>query len=360
MKKALSKESPIITKEEEGRIVQTLITPANKYYVYALCKRDRTPFYIGKGSGARVLQHRDAAQQAKESIESDGTLTGEEKEEKISELTKKLQTILDENTDLQMLIIKWGLTENEALMCESALINLLEFTKETTVEELTNIVNGHASKAEKETSSDVKTKARTLERFLKECAIPERAIDGIREKVVFVKIHEFYPKCINREGLADNEKVKECVRGNWTIDRNRRDKIRYIFALYRRRVVGVFRIRRVSREVGEEYHFGLKGFPVFPEAERVLDRNIARFSSMKDAKKNLDPNSFNALKAFLKSKRTATRRTDNAVLSKLRTRIYFEIDDNIPEELAQFRDCLLKKEGNKGFFAGQYPIRYNF
>lgn len=109
--------------EEEERVVKTLETGHEKHYVYALCTHDGVPFYIGKGCGRRVLDHRDAAEQAKESIASDDSLSDVEKARKIEELTEKLKTILNE-PNLQMVIIKWGLTEGEAFMCESALINL--------------------------------------------------------------------------------------------------------------------------------------------------------------------------------------------------------------------------------------------
>jgi hypothetical protein len=348
-----------VTPQEEKQILQTLEVGKNNYYVYALCKGDRTPFYIGKGNGPRVLDHRKAAVQAQASIESDDTLTPEEKQKKIKELEPKLQTIIDQNTDLQMVIIKWGLTEKEALMCESTLINIIQFTKGATIGELTNNINGHASKAEKESLSDVKTKARSLETFLAECAIPERAINDIRENVVFIKINDFYPKCIDEEGCADNEKVKDCVRGIWPIAKNKRDKIRYVFALYHRRVVGIFHVRRVSKEIGVEYRSGLKGFPKFPDDARAIDWNIARFSSVEEAERKLDATPRDALLEFLKSRISSRRPTENAVLADFRERVYFELDDTIPTELAQFKNCLLKKEGRKKYFSGQYPLLFH-
>ncbi len=170
-----------MTHEEEERVVKTLDSGTGKYYVYALCKRDGTPFYIGKGCGRRVFQHREAAQQAQESISSDDTLDERAKESKTAELTRKLQTILNQEDDLQMVIVKWGLTSDEAFMCESALINLLSFLNGKSIEELTNIVNGHASETEKESHALVKTKARTLDQFLVDCAIEERPIEKLQQ-----------------------------------------------------------------------------------------------------------------------------------------------------------------------------------
>lgn len=350
-----------MTHEEEERVVRTLDAGTGKYYVYALCKRNGTPFYIGKGCGWRVFQHREAAQQAQESISSDDTLDETAKAAKIAELTQKLRTIIEQERDLQMVVVKWGLTSNEAFMCESALINLLSFLKGKTIEELTNIVNGHASETEKNSPSDVKTKARSLETFLMECAIPERSIDDVSERVVFVKINDFYPKCINQNGFADNEKVKDCVRGIWKIDRNRRNQIRYAFALYRRRAVGIFRIVRVSEGVGEEYHSGLMGFPSFPPDARAMDRFIAQFPSVEEAERRLAPATFEAFREDLRKRKTPKRcTTENAALSDWRKRVYFELDDTVPPELARFKNCLLKKDGDAGFFNTRGSIRFNF
>lgn len=350
-----------MTHEEEERVVQTLGSGTDKYYVYALCKRDGTPFYIGKGCGWRVFQHREAALQARDSIESDDTLTEAEKVAKIEELTRKLQTILEQEGNLKMVIVKWGLSSKEALMCESALINLLSYSCGKRIGALTNLVNGHSSEAEKNSASNVKTKARTLEAFLMECAIPERAINSIQEPVVFIKINDFYPKCINRDGVADNNKVKDCVRGIWKIHRTRRSRLRYVFAIYRRRAVGIFRIRRVSDDVGIEYHSGLKGFPVFPPVERAMDRNIARFPSVEEARRNLAPGDFEAFLKNLRERETQRRCvTENAVLADWRKRVYFEIDDIIPPEIALFKDCLLKKDGDDNFFSTRGSIRFNF
>ena len=261
-----------MTKEEEKRLVQTLDAGASKYYVYTLCKSDGTPFYIGKGAGARVLNHKDAAEQARGSIEADDTLTEEEKNEKIGRLTDKFQAILRENESLQMFIIKWGLTESESFMCESALINLLAFVEGRTIVGLTNIVNGHTSKPEKASVADVKTKARTLSQFLQECAISQKDVSDVRDGVVCIKINGFYLRCLNEDGTPDMEKVKESVRGAWKIHWSRRDKIKYIFALYCGRVVGIFHVTSPGRELGAACRNGAPDYPRFPVAIRETEK----------------------------------------------------------------------------------------
>ena len=176
-----------MTIEEENRLVQTLDSGVNRYYVYALCKQDGTPFYIGKGCGNRVLNHENVAQLAKDTIDADDTLTEAEKAEKLAKQTEKIRIIIQQDVNPLKVIIKWGPSEQEAFMCESSIINLLGFMsgKDISLAALNKMVKGHASKQEKDSVADVKTKARSIESFLNEVAIPERGIEEIDRRVAF-------------------------------------------------------------------------------------------------------------------------------------------------------------------------------
>ncbi len=89
-----------------------------KYYVYLYVDpRDGLPFYVGKGKGNRLLAHLDDTAET-------------EKVRRIAELRK-----LGRQPDIE--ILKYGLTEREALLIESSAIELLG------VEQLTNRVKGH-------------------------------------------------------------------------------------------------------------------------------------------------------------------------------------------------------------------------
>ena len=158
-----------MTSEECKRIQDTLGVGPRSYYVYALCT-DSGPFYIGKGKGLRILNHQDVALLAEENVNADDTLSSDEKQERIRAMSTKLQNLIANKEEIAPVIIKWGLTEHEAFMCESSLINLLKFCKGKSISELTNLVNGHASPVELANSADVKTKARPLSLFLTECA----------------------------------------------------------------------------------------------------------------------------------------------------------------------------------------------
>lgn len=91
-----------------------------KYYIYLYVDpRTQRPFYVGKGQGNRIYSHL-----------SDSNDT--EKVKRIAELRKLgLEPVLE--------ILKYGLTEREAFLVESAAIELLG------VDELTNRVKGHGA-----------------------------------------------------------------------------------------------------------------------------------------------------------------------------------------------------------------------
>ena len=106
---------------------QTVIE-ALQYYVYCLVDpRDNKIFYVGKGYGNRVFNH--AADSLNENLDS-----------------LKLNTIRDickEGLQVGYYIIRHGLSENEAYIVESALIDVITYEQFNTESILTNIQAGH-------------------------------------------------------------------------------------------------------------------------------------------------------------------------------------------------------------------------
>ena len=115
-KKSIEKEKIISTLDGDGG--------KNRFYVYALCDENHKPFYIGKGEGGRVWAHEEGKEKETEKIEKKN-VSKEEKEKMLEELSEKYKKIDVIGKDkVEKVIIKWGLTEPEAFMAESALINL--------------------------------------------------------------------------------------------------------------------------------------------------------------------------------------------------------------------------------------------
>lgn len=194
-----------------------------RYYVYGLFEKGKPyPFYIGKGQNARVFQHEAEYQEIYDSIKDEPDF--ESRWAKLSEKLKKIEKA----KEIEKVIIKWGLTNEEAYMCESALINLYQYMvyqykaeseagKKLQLEELTNALNGHASELEKANKAG-KTKARTVKDFVVECALDkldistgERGKSPIDALVIFIRINKLY-----QSGMSDEE-LREITRGCWNI-----------------------------------------------------------------------------------------------------------------------------------------------
>lgn len=368
-----------LTVEERKRLDITLseTNPARKFYVYALCDRG-VPFYIGKGEGLRVLAHENDAQ-AMQLVQDNiadllcerGGLTPEEEARYKRILTEKLSQIRDSKArgDFSSVIIKWGLTSAEAFMCESALINLLRTLEGKSVLPLTNLVNGHASDAEAKSVANVKTAARDIPTFLSECAVATRELSELKDlgyegRVAIVRINQLYPRCIV-DGKVNPDYVKDCTRGAWTIADWRLDSLKYLIALYRSRVVGIYRITRVSEGLHAEWHKSrLLDFPTFPENQRTLDRIVAQYASREEADEALaaagKPTVGEMIAASTRQTKLLYPETEKEWTST-HSRIYFSVDDVIPEDLASFRNVLLQKrdaEGNLRILNEQSALTY--
>lgn len=239
-------------------------------------------------------------------------------------------------------------------MCESSLINLVEMIAEKGIKcsKLTNIVNGHATKSEKSSAADIKTKARTIEQFLGECAIPERGIEGIDSNVAFLKINELYSRCFGENGNIDSEKVKECTRGFWSVGARRRKKIEFLFALYKRRVVGIYRVVKVHTVADSK----LIDLPSFPLDVRKIDKWKFTYASLMEAKRNLNACDY---KVFLKDLKNE-KMSKTKALKRFRQRVYFSVNDDVPKCIGEYVNTLLTKNNSGMFLRSQKSVRYNF
>lgn len=133
-KKTLDGFSPKTLQEMDARGI-------NKYYVYGLLDPAdphimedpnnpdySRPFYVGKGCGDRVFYH------AKAYIKE---MKKDKNEDDISLKLSTIQEIMRRGDKVLCVIYRWGLTEDEALIVESVLIDCLPG--------LTNIQSGYQS-----------------------------------------------------------------------------------------------------------------------------------------------------------------------------------------------------------------------
>lgn len=226
----------------------------DEYYVYMLCeKKTKTPFYIGKGINSRIYAHEDEASKLEKQIEEDikceikanwdnlpkeqlnSMILNKMKSEKLKEISNRIK-----KKDFEAVIIKYGLTQNEAYMAESALINMHNYTRKEAP--LTNIVNGHMSNREKFNRAR-KTVALNLTDFDRECAIEEvKSPLSTKLKVAFIKINAFYPYCKDEQDIETA--IYNATQGFWRIAEDRLCKIEYIFALYQSQIVGIYPVNK--------------------------------------------------------------------------------------------------------------------
>ena len=342
-------------------------TGPDRYYVYMLCGKDGFPFYIGKGQGCRVFAHMKNAMDAKFYIDRDETLSKAERAARLAALRPKLVRLLEEGESYTPKIVKWGLTENEAFMAESASINLAaDMLAATGRPPLTNIANGHASAREKSCPADIKTCTREMSLFLSECAPPIVDIDVFSgKKTAFIALGwNFYSRCFGEDGRLDLFKVGECARGMWRIGQKngKAASVEYIVALHKLRVIGIFKVKQPARPVSIERAEGLKEFPVFPEDIRRMDYMKCAFGSLAAAKAGLTSSDYCDLVADL-AKNNPKIPTADAYMKLQNSRIYFRIDYDISAEIAKYAGCVLvsSKLGNKLIKRFQRnPVYLNF
>lgn len=190
------------------------------FYVYALVDpRDRRIFYIGKGENNRVFDHaRDA-------------LCGEDA------ASLKLSTIRDilaEGEQVEYYILRHNLTEDEALLVESALIDMLTYEAFNTERVLTNLVAGHH-----QWNEGIKTAEEI--NIMYDCAKIEPAP---ADRMLLVSMNRSYKK--GSKGIYDRENDYEAARKHWKIADWRAPRITHILGVYR----GIVRI--VIRVTGFE------------------------------------------------------------------------------------------------------------
>lgn len=190
-----------------------------KYYVYALFDPDqpRIPFYIGKGKENRVFSHARA-----ELNEVDG--------ETLPLKLETIKAIKDRGRRARHVIVQYGLSEPEALLVESALIDMVNHVLPDT---LTNIISGHGSA---ENFIDADDLARDFSAMPIQCAA---------DCLLLIKIERRWAELLGRYesiSLIPASEIYAATRGSWKINVKRASQAKYVLAVARGLVRGVYKI----------------------------------------------------------------------------------------------------------------------
>lgn len=194
------------------------VIEALKYYVYCLVDpRDNKIFYIGKGYGNRVFQH---AQNALD--------------ENLANL--KLDTIRDiikANLSVKYYIIRHALTEEEAYLVESVLIDVFTYDLFNLESVLTNIQAGHH-----QWDKGVKT----IEEInsLYDCS---ELVPGHQDRLICININKTYNRP-EADFFGTRDNIYEATRKYWKLNGNRAKQADYVLATYQGIVRAVFKPTR--------------------------------------------------------------------------------------------------------------------
>jgi hypothetical protein len=174
------------------------------YYVYLLIDPENGQvFYIGKGVGNRIFAHINAA------------IANEAPSDKLD----KIRDILSRGLEVTHIVHRHGLTENEAIEVEAALIDFIGLSG------LTNQVYGY--------DCDDRGRMNVSEVIAKYQA----PLAKITEPVILITVNRWYRRGISSEGLY------EITRGKWVIG-IRRNRAKYAFAVYKGVIREVYEIER--------------------------------------------------------------------------------------------------------------------
>ena len=181
-----------------------------KCYVYVLVDpRNNCIFYVGKGSGNRVYQHAQAAL-----VEDSPSL--------------KLSTIREIKglgLDVKYYIIRHNLSEQEAYLVESSIIDLLTYPAFNKGNILTNIVSGHH-----QWNEGIKTD----EEILYDCP---KIVPRPEDRLLLVSLNKSYQQS-KATGVYRRANDYESVRKYWQLSSDKANKVTHILGIYR----GIVRI----------------------------------------------------------------------------------------------------------------------
>lgn len=172
-----------------------------KSYVYVyIDPRNGEPFYIGKGKENRVFSH------LSEQVETD-------KRQRITDIRKSGQ-------EPQIDILRYGLSDSEAMLAEAVAIDLIGKHK------LTNRIAGYHKGSSGRITSQRVISLLTAKKI------------NVKHKAILLTINSLYRSDMSPEELY------ETTRGIWVVGETRRNKAQYALALFQGIVLEVYRIEK--------------------------------------------------------------------------------------------------------------------
>lgn len=187
------------------------------YYVYGLFDpaQPEWPFYLGKGCGNRVFSHVAGT----EKLRPDDLLSL--KHERIAEITKSGTAVIHK-------IIRFGLSETEALRVEASLIDLVNHIKPG---HLTNIASGHGVAESIFITADL------------EIALNATELDS-EEPLLLIKIERRWGELLNGKNRGPSSitraEIFDAVKGDWIVSVPRAKTAKCVLAVARGLVRAVF------------------------------------------------------------------------------------------------------------------------
>lgn len=199
-----------------SREIQCSETVRNCYVYYLEDPRDRSIFYVGKGQGERVFQH---MKEAESYLGQDCAPT---------EKLDRIRSILAEGTKPQHVILRCGLSEEESLEVEAAMIDLLG------IENLTNMVRGTGTERGKRDAERFYAPSRKVKTHNLDFVCQDEC--NIDQPVILFRMNQLFNESLTTEQLYD------ATRGIWRINRNRASIALYGMAVSKGLVREVYEI----------------------------------------------------------------------------------------------------------------------
>jgi uncharacterized protein len=184
------------------------------FYVYALIDpEDKEIFYIGKGKGNRVFDHKA------EVIKNPDSLGSIKK--------NKIKSILSQGNDVEHVIIRHGLTEKDSFLIEATLIDFLNHFGNA----LSNEVSGYASSF---------YGIKTTDELIRQYNAPP--LKALQHKVVIININKRYASA-----KISGQSIYEATKQAWVISEQRLSSLEYALAEYEGIIIGVYKIKEWYR-----------------------------------------------------------------------------------------------------------------